>query len=185
MGKIYTKKGDKGMTTLAGGKSVWKNNSRVEAYGTIDEVIAWIGYLRDLVPELSDQELLLTIQDRLMVCASRLACYEQEQLERMPLLHDEDITFLEKHIDRMELLLNPLQSFILPGGHPLASASHIARSVCRRAERKTIALALEEEKNTEDIIIRYLNRLSDFLFVFARYLLFTCGGKETLWKPDL
>lgn len=185
MGKIYTKKGDKGLTSLAGGKKVWKNNTRVEAYGTIDELISWIGFLYDQVPQPADQSLLLKVQDRLMACASRLACDEKELLNRMPLLDDKDILFLEQEIDRMESSLEPLQSFILPGGHPLASTCHIVRNVCRRAERRVIALAQEENEEVEEIIIRYLNRLADFLFVFARYLLYTCGGKETIWKPGL
>lgn len=185
MGKIYTKKGDKGLTSLVGGKKVWKNSVRVEAYGTVDELISWIGFLYDQVPQPSDQNLLIKIQDRLMTCASRLACDENELLTRMPVIAEKDILFLEKEIDRMESSLAPLQFFILPGGHPLASACHIVRNVCRRAERRVIALAQEENEKVENIIIRYLNRLADFLFVFARYLLYTCGGKETLWKHKL
>jgi len=185
MGKIYTKKGDKGLTSLVGGKKVWKSNVRVEAYGTVDELISWIGFLHDQVPLPNDQTLLLKVQDRLMACASRLACDEKELLVRMPRVDESDILFLEQEIDRMESSLEPLQSFILPGGHPLASTCHIVRNVCRRAERRVIALAQEGNEEVEDVIIRYLNRLADFLFVFARYLLYTCGGKETLWKPEL
>jgi len=185
MGKIYTRKGDKGLTSLAGGKKVWKNNIRVEAYGTIDELISWIGFLHDQVPKTSEQSLLLKIQDHLMTCASRLACDEKELLTHMPVLDEQDILFLEQEIDRMECSLEPLQSFILPSGHPLASTCHIVRNVCRRAERRVISLAQDENEEVEEIIIRYLNRLADFLFVFARYILYTCGGKEILWKPNL
>lgn len=179
--KIYTKTGDKGTTSLVGGSRVSKDHPRVEAYGTIDELIAWIGYVRDQVQGEEDAGLLLDIQRQLMTCASHIACDDESFRTKLPELSLKIVTVLEQAIDRMEKDLTPLSSFVLPGGLPVASCCHIARNVCRRAERQLIRMRVETRN--EELVLMYLNRLSDFLFVFSRYLLTKNGRDENLWKP--
>lgn len=181
--KIYTKTGDAGKTSLIGGKRVSKADLRIEAYGTLDELIAWCGLLRDTLTENYYRDFFIKIQDRLMVAASLLAADCEGCEKDLPQLRPDDSKILEKEIDRMEKKLPPLKSFVLPGGHPTVSHCHITRTICRRAERKIISLSENYPVNT-DIII-FLNRLSDFLFVFARLLSRDLGAEEIPWKPDL
>jgi cob(I)alamin adenosyltransferase len=181
--KIYTKTGDKGTTSLIGGKRVPKDHPRIEAYGTVDELISWTGLIRDLLSLENDRNLFLEIQDRLMTAASLLALDEDASPVHLPELIEDDIRTLEKAIDGMEIELLPLKSFILPGGHPVSSYCHIARSVCRRAERQCLSLSAKEQ--VHELVIKYLNRLADFLFVFARKTLKDNQGTEVLWKPKL
>jgi cob(I)alamin adenosyltransferase len=182
--KIYTKTGDKGTTSLIGGKRVAKFHPRIEAYGTVDELISLIGLVRDQDIALEHRNLLTRIQDRLMVCASHLAVDSSVAPQKpLPCLLETDISVLEEMIDLMEGSLPALSSFILPGGSASSSCCHVARSVCRRAERAVVHLSQSEE--VPEIIIRYLNRLADFLFVLSRRLLIDSGGKDILWKTDL
>lgn len=178
--KIYTRKGDKGETSLIGGRRVPKFSLRVECYGTVDELNSVIGMVRDLSECFQYQETLLEIQDRLFTVESLLASDSSESAVTLPQLYEMDVLFLESEIDRMNEGLPVLSSFVLPGGHIAVSWSHIARTVCRRAERHIIRLAAEE--NVDDIIIKYINRLSDFLFVLARRLSYNMKVDENLWK---
>ena len=181
--KIYTKTGDTGKTSLIGGKRVLKSDLRIEAYGTVDELIAWCGLLRDLLPDEHYTTILLRIQDRLMVVASHLAVEGEEFEKNLPGIYENDVLDLEKEIDKMEKVLPPLHAFVLPGGHPTVSHCHIARTICRRAERKTILLA--ENAPVDPLAIKYLNRLSDFLFVFSRLISRNLQLDEIHWKPEL
>ncbi len=179
--KIYTKTGDKGETSLIGGKRVPKYHSRIEAYGTIDELNSFIGHLRDQLNDEKLREVLLEIQDRLFTAESILATEPKTEVARkLPKLFEEDVLHLESEIDRMNESLQPLSSFLLPGGHPLVSLSHVCRTICRRAERICIRLATETA--VDDIVIRYLNRLSDYLFVLARYVAFLYNVPDLPWK---
>jgi len=181
--KIYTRTGDKGYTTLVGGKPVPKTHIRIEAYGTLDELISHIGMIRDMYENHVTRGQLVFIQDRLMNCASILASDCDDCGVTIPELAESDITYLENAIDEMEELLPPLKSFVLPGGHVISSQCHIARTVCRRAERQI--LRLSGELFVPDTVIKFINRLSDFLFVLARKVLQDFRQKETLWKPGL
>jgi cob(I)alamin adenosyltransferase len=181
--KIYTRGGDKGSTALIGGRRVPKNHPQIEAYGTVDELMAFVALLRDSYNDPYYKDLLLWILDRLMTAASRLAVDDPSMLDSLPALSLSDVERLEKEIDRMEAQLPQLQSFILPGGHPASSVCHIARTVCRRAERRS--LELEENLPSAETIIPFLNRLSDFLFVLSRFIIKDLGGKEIVWKPLL
>jgi len=178
--KIYTKTGDKGQTSLIGGTRVPKNHIRIEAYGTIDELNSWIGLLRDTVEEEDVMETLAEIQDRLFTIGSHLATDPEKSHMKLPELKNEDVTLLETEIDLMNEMLTPMKSFILPGGHPVVSHIHIARCICRRAERCVIHLT--EFSPVEEIIIQYLNRLSDYLFVLARKIADDLGAEEIPWK---
>lgn len=181
--KIYTKTGDKGTTSLIGGKRVPKHNQRIEAYGTIDELISHIGLLRDQPIGEPLKDVLLKVQDRLMVCAAVLATDCEDCNVKIPEIRETDITYLEQEIDRMESELEPLRSFIIPGGHPIVSYCHIARTVCRRAER--IAIKLADNAVVPDSILKYINRLSDYLFVLARKLAKDLQVNEIPWQPLL
>ena len=179
--KIYTKTGDKGTTSLIGGKRVPKFHERIEAYGTIDELISHIGLLRDLVTNKGLKENLLFVQDRLMTCATILATDCEGCNLKLPIILESDIEILEKEIDSMENQLEPLKSFILPGGHPVVSQAHICRTVCRRAER--LSLALSQDYKVDPLVLKFLNRLSDYLFVCARYISKMHNAIETPWTP--
>jgi cob(I)alamin adenosyltransferase len=181
--KIYTKTGDTGKTSLIGGRRVSKSDERIEAYGTVDELIAYLGLLRDTFPNPRYTELIIKIQDRLMVAASLLAADSEEFEQGLPKLREEDVKLLENEIDIIDEKLPALNSFILPGGHPAVSTCHICRTICRRAERKTIFLS--EHSYTDPFIIKYLNRLSDFLFVFSRLISSELQVIEIPWKPEL
>lgn len=181
--KIYTKTGDKGSTSLIGGTKVPKSDLRIEAYGTVDELNSYLGLCRDLITDEPARELLQTVQDRLFVVGAALACDpEKEPKMKIPDLQVEDVTALEKAIDKMNETLPVMKFFILPGGHPTISQLHVARCVCRRAERCCVRLELESNE-VEAIILQYLNRLSDYLFVLARYVGHTSGVAEIAWKP--
>ena len=181
--KIYTKTGDKGSTSLIGGTKVSKAHLRIEAYGTVDELNSYIGLCRDHITDGDSRAVLLETQDRLFTVGSALACDpEKETKLKIPDLHEEDITLLEKAIDKMHEVLPPMKSFILPGGLIAASHLHVARCVCRRAERQVVRLS-EESHEVEIIIQKYLNRLSDYLFVLARYVAFLEKAEEIPWKP--
>lgn len=181
--KIYTKTGDKGTTALFGGKRVSKADLRIDTYGTVDELNSWIGVIRDQQVNSSRHEELVEIQDRLFTIGSILATEPGNTKVKIPALFESDITFLEKKIDEMESTLEPMKVFVLPGGHPSVSFGHVARTVCRRAERLVIALDQQESVNT--LVIQYLNRLSDYLFVLCRKMTSDLGAKETPWKPRM
>lgn len=181
--KIYTRKGDKGKTTLAGGAPVKKTHIRIEAYGSVDELIAHIALIHDQITDAAHRALLLRIEDRLMTCAAILATECEECPFKLPEIKDSDISALEKAIDAMEKDLPRLASFILPGGHAGASQCHIARTVCRRAERQIIRLS--DELFVPEPVRKYINRLSDYLFVLSRRILHDHGGSDIPWKPEL
>lgn len=179
--KIYTKTGDTGETSLFGGKRLSKHHLRIESYGTVDELNAYIGLVRDNLEDHGIRELLKKIQDTLFTIGGILASAPGKKPDYL-LLAESDITLLEQAIDEMEATLQPLKNFILPGGHTVVSFCHLARCVCRRAERRTVGLASEEP--VEEIVIRYLNRLSDYLFVLARKIGQNLGVNEVEWKSD-
>jgi len=181
--RIYTKGGDKGTTSLIGGTRVHKSHLRIEAYGTTDELNAHIGECKDLIEDEATRKLLLEVQDRLFTIGSSLACDPiKEPRIRIPDLLESDVTNLEKEIDRIQEQLEPLRSFVLPGGHPTVSKIHIARCVCRRSERCCVRLELESLE-VEGLILVYLNRLSDYLFVLSRFISFKLGVPEIHWTP--
>lgn len=183
--KIYTKTGDKGTTSLIGGTKVSKAHLRIEAYGTVDELNSYIGLCKDLSTDKKSNALLQEVQDRLFTIGAALACDpEKETKMKIPDLKEEDITLLEKEIDMMNETLPPMKSFILPGGHITVSHIHISRCICRRAERCCVRLEAEQNE-VEPIIIKYLNRLSDYLFVLARYAGHLLNIAELPWKPRI
>jgi cob(I)alamin adenosyltransferase len=178
--KIYTKSGDAGLTGLLGGERVTKNSPRIGAYGDIDELNAAIGIALAAAPAASLLPQLTHIQHQLFSAGSELAAPQPEKFN-LPLLLEHEITRLEQWIDDMEAELPQLRNFILPGGSPAAAALHLARTICRRAERSVVALA--ESASIRPEIIIYLNRLSDYLFVASRYENQKAGTQETVWKP--
>ncbi len=177
--KIYTKGGDKGETSLLGGTRVAKSHERVEAYGNLDELNSFIGMIRDLEVAPHYRDVLIRIQECLFIAEALVARDPGIQTRELPLLDETDILLLEREIDAMNGELPPLANFILPGGHVIVSACHIARTVCRRAERSLIRLSMASP--VDDIIIRLLNRLSDYLFVLARKTGKDAGATETSW----
>ena len=185
--KVYTKTGDKGTTLLIGGTRVEKHHIKIEAYGTVDELNAYIGYLKDKIAiDYTDE--LNFIQNKLFTLASFLALDKsKEKLANgkprlsIPKITEEDTAFLERQIDKMEKKLPPMTSFILPGGHEQVSICHICRTICRRAERKTTQL--NETETQDEMLIKFLNRLSDYLFVLARKLSVDLQAKEIVWQP--
>ncbi|MCF8368420.1 MAG: cob(I)yrinic acid a,c-diamide adenosyltransferase [Bacteroidales bacterium] len=179
--KIYTRGGDKGKTSLLGGTRVPKYHIRIEAYGTLDELTSYLGLVRDLQTNSHYKDILLKIQNNLFTAESHLAADKPESIASLPVISEDDITILEQEIDAMNDVLPPLKSFILPGGHPVVSNCHIARTICRRAERLTIKLA--EVHPVDELIIKLLNRLSDYLFVLARKVSFDLNIPDTPWKP--
>ncbi len=181
--KIYTKTGDQGTTALFGGKRVSKSDLRIDTYGTIDELNSWIGVLRDLEINRTRSEELIEIQDRLFTIGSLLAVEPGNTKVKVPALALADVTFLEIKIDAMEATLEPMKVFVLPGGHPSVSFGHVTRTVCRRAER--LVIALDHEEKVEPLIIQYLNRLSDYLFVLCRAMAAELVAPETPWKPRM
>lgn len=181
--KIYTKTGDKGETSLIGGVRVPKNHSRIEAYGMIDELNSHIGLVKDSIEDQETKNMLYEIQDRLFTIGSALASDPEKSKMKIPDLYEADIEFLEKEIDMMEAELPELKNFILPGGHPFVSYCHIARCVCRRTER--LIVQLNQETEIPEIIISYMNRLSDYLFVLSRKIAQDVGAPEILWRPRM
>ncbi len=187
--KIYTKTGDKGTTALFGGTRVPKHHIRIESYGTIDELNSHLGLIRDQEINQQYKDLLIHIQDRLFTVGAILATDPEKAIlkngkERLniPKISDEDIERLEKEMDTMNAELPPMTHFVLPGGHQTVSFCHIARCVCRRAERLTTALNDMEE--IEPSALMYLNRLSDYLFVLARKLSYDLQANEIKWIPE-
>lgn len=180
--KIYTRTGDKGQTSLLGGTRVPKDHARIEAYGTIDELNSHLGMLRDLMNG-QQQELILGIQQKLFSIGSRLASANEQEADKFKVPHvaEEDITALEHAMDTMDRELPEMRNFILPGGHVAVSQAHICRTVCRRAERLVVHIAAQEQ--LPEVIVRYLNRLSDLLFVLARWAGHTLHAPEIPWKP--
>jgi cob(I)alamin adenosyltransferase len=181
--KIYTKTGDQGMTSLFGGKRVSKADLRIDTYGTIDEVNSWIGVLRDQDVNVGRKTVLLNIQDRLFTIGSILATEPGNLKVKIPALSATDIEYLEKEIDAMDRQLEALRFFILPGGHPSVSFCHVARTVCRRAER--LVIGLHNVDPVDSLIIQYLNRLSDFLFMLSRKISSELKAEETAWHPKM
>jgi cob(I)alamin adenosyltransferase len=179
--KIYTRTGDKGMTSLLGGSRVSKNHVRIEAYGTVDELNSYVGLLRDLDTNKDRRVLYMHIQDRLFMMGASLAQESSKETKFKSDLSQKDIEELEQVMDTMTNDLPEMRNFILPGGHQLVSFAHIARCVCRRAERRVIELA-ESDIVEEDVIV-YLNRLSDYFFVLARKLSAELGVEEIKWSP--
>jgi cob(I)alamin adenosyltransferase len=183
--KIYTKTGDQGKTSLIGGTKVPKSHIRIEAYGTVDELNSFIGLVNDHLSETNTKTVLKEIQDRLFTIGSSLACDpDKEPKMRIPDLKEEDITALEQQIDAMHEVLPPMRSFIIPGGHVAVSTIHIARCVCRRAERCCVNMQ-QQELFVDQLVIKYLNRLSDYLFVLARYVGHQLQVAEIPWQPRI
>jgi cob(I)alamin adenosyltransferase len=181
--KIYTKTGDKGTTGLFGGKRVSKADLRIETYGTVDELNSWIGVLRDQEVNSKREDELVEIQDRLFTIGSILATEPDNTKVKIPSLSESDISFLEKKIDTMEAGLEPMKVFVLPGGHQSVSFGHVTRTVCRRAER--LVIALDTTEKIDPLVIQYLNRLSDYIFVLSRMMTKELNAREIPWKPRM
>jgi cob(I)alamin adenosyltransferase len=179
--KIYTKKGDGGDTSLLGGTRVRKDDVRIEAYGTVDELNVALGALRDHTITQPEASLLQTVQERLFTVGAALAVEDEQSKVFRPDLREEDVVVLEQAIDAMTTELPELRHFILPGGHPAVSAAHLVRVVCRRAERLVIHLAAQG--SVPSIVVPYLNRLSDWAFVYGRLLGQRAGVAEVKWEP--
>lgn len=182
--KVYTKTGDSGTTGLIGGTRVPKHHLRLEAYGTVDELNSYIGLIRSHEIEPKSKEMLLVIQNKLFLIGSRLATDESKSdlKQKLP-IEEEDILLLEKEMDRMDESLPELNNFVLPGGSMANGFCHVARTVCRRAERRANQLANEIDINP--LLLKYLNRLSDYLFVLSRKVLLDVGEDEIKWMPNL
>ncbi|MEQ9186760.1 MAG: cob(I)yrinic acid a,c-diamide adenosyltransferase [Cryomorphaceae bacterium] len=179
--KIYTKKGDKGTTGILGGTRLAKHHMRIEAYGTVDELNAFVGALRDAVDAPQHRQDLLRIQEELFTVGSQLAADPVKNKMKLPMIDEEDVLYLEQRMDDMEERLPEMRSFVLPGGHSTVSSAHLCRTVCRRAER--LCSALGENEPVNPLILRYLNRLSDYFFVLSRMLTQELGAEEIPWKP--
>jgi cob(I)alamin adenosyltransferase len=179
--KVYTKTGDNGTTSLISGKRVPKYHLRIEAYGSVDELMAFNGLLFDHVTDQQVKSTLLEIQERLMTCATILAADTDEIEIKLPKIEEEDIALIETTIDHMEEELPKLLQFILPGGHPTVSFCHVARTICRRCER--LALKVHHEEASCELVVKYLNRLSDYYFVLSRKLGKDLKIDEIPWNP--
>lgn len=179
--RIYTKTGDKGETALFGGRRVPKSDLRVDAYGTVDELNSFVGLLRDSTENQHVREILAQTQHRLFTLGAHLAS-DPAKHPPTPDLLPADITLLEQEMDAMDQELPPLKHFILPGGHTTVSVCHLCRTVCRRTERLTVALQRSGEP-VDALALQYLNRLSDYFFMLARYLAKELGAEEVAWKP--
>ncbi|GAB2559905.1 cob(I)yrinic acid a,c-diamide adenosyltransferase [Spirosoma aerophilum] len=180
--KIYTKTGDKGQTALIGGRRVSKSDLRIDAYGTVDELNSWIGLVRDQPVNLERRDLLKEIQDRLFTIGSELATDPEKAPQRaMPAIIPDDVSLLEQAMDTMDAELPELRAFVLPGGHESVSFCHLARTVCRRAER--LIITLNDESVVDELVIQYINRLSDYLFVLSRKMAQELNAEEVAWKP--
>jgi cob(I)alamin adenosyltransferase len=183
--KIYTKTGDLGKTSLIGGTKVPKSHLRIETYGTVDELNSYIGLVGDQITDVQSKTILKEIQDRLFTVGSSLACDpDKEPLMKIPDLKETDIELLEHEIDRMNEVLPPMKFFILPGGHVAVSTTHVARCICRRAERLCVNMQ-EHELFVDPLVIKYINRLSDYLFILSRYIAHLLQVEEVAWKPRI
>lgn len=180
--KLYTKGGDTGMTSLLGGARVKKYNPRIEAYGTVDELNSQIGVIRSSEIAESDKKFLIDIQNALFTMGSKLAMEPGNDKVKIPELQDSDVTALEIEIDKIDAILPPMRNFVLPGGNMAVAHSHVARCVCRRAERSVLSLSENEE--VAPIIIMYLNRLSDYLFILSRKISHETEAEEIPWNPN-
>lgn len=181
--KIYTKTGDKGMTSLVGGKRVPKNSARLESYGTIDELNSYLGMIRSFPIDPVITEELVEIQSRLFDIGGNLATDPEDLNVKIRLgVKEQDIELLEKAIDRMDAEVPPMKFFVLPGGDQVVSFCHIARTVCRRAERRILDLSTEAE--VDELVLKYVNRLSDYLFILSRKLTNDLGMEEMKWVPE-
>lgn len=181
--KIYTKTGDKGQTTLIGGTKVPKSHIRIEAYGTVDELNSFIGLVGDHLVHRDSKTRLKEIQDRLFTIGSSLACDPGKETKmKIPDLKEDDVQLLENEIDKMNEALPVMKTFLLPGGHVSVSTIHIARCVCRRAERCCVNMQ-QQDLFIEPLVIKYLNRLSDYLFILARFISQQLKVEEIPWKP--
>lgn len=190
--KIYTKTGDKGQTALIGGRRVSKADLRIDAYGTVDELNSWIGLLRDQPVNVSRKELLKEIQDRLFTVGAELATDPDRHAgatgppaktprRPVPVIVAEDVLLLEQAMDLMDTELPELRAFVLPGGHQSVSFCHLARTVCRRAER--LVIALNDQAPVDEHVLQYLNRLSDYLFMLSRKMAKELTAEEVVWTP--
>ncbi len=183
--KIYTKTGDKGSTSLIGGVRVPKSHIRIEAYGTVDELNSYLGMVNDMAGDEKLSGWIREIQDRLFTVGSVLATTPDKEVKmKLPDVHEEDVTWLEQRIDEMNESLPEMRSFIIPGGNLASSTCHVARCVCRRAERICVGM-MEHREPIPDLIVRYLNRLSDFLFVLARYIAHINGAQDLPWRARI
>ena len=188
LNKIYTRSGDSGKTRLIGGEERWKDDDRVEAYGTVDELNAQIGLCRELIKETENKQFglliktLKSIQNELYNLGTQLAVVSGGDTDNLPKLSEDAILKLESEIDTSNESLLELKSFVLPGGSVINAQFHIARNVCRRGERRVVCLSKKENVDSENI--RYLNRLSDALFVWSRWVSNIIGDEENLWEPD-
>ena len=178
--KIYTKKGDQGQTSLLGGARVPKHHLRICSYGTVDELNSYIGLIKDREIQKGHKDVLLKIQNDLFVIGSILASDPGKSKVKIPEITENDTELLENEIDKHFSVLPEMRSFILPGGHETVSHIHVARCVCRRAEREVAQLA--EESPVPPIVVQFLNRLSDYLFILARKVAVELGAKEVPWK---
>jgi len=182
--KVYTKTGDSGTTGLIGGTRVPKHHLRLEAYGTVDELNSYIGLIRSHEIETKSKETLLIVQNKLFLIGSRLATDDtKSDLKEKLIIAEDDILLLENEMDRMDESLPELNNFVLPGGDPLNAYCHIARTVCRRAERRANQLATEVDVNP--LLLKYINRLSDYLFILSRKVLIDMGKAEIKWELNL
>lgn len=181
--KVYTKKGDKGKTGLIGGTRVPKHSLRIDAYGTVDELNSYLGLLRDRALDEKFTAEIIYIQDRLFTMGSWLALDPEKGKMELPELYAADIERLEQGIDEMESKIEPMKFFVLPGGHETVSFCHITRCVCRRAER--LVSELSETTDLNPLILAYLNRLSDYLFVYGRFVTAALEVPEIPWKPRM
>jgi cob(I)alamin adenosyltransferase len=180
--RVYTRTGDTGETSLSGGTRVQKDHPRLEAYGTVDELNSHIGLLQCTIPDIGEKNRLTRIQNRIFIVSSNLAVDSEGLLMKLPAILHEDITELENAMDMLLDQIPPLSNFVLPAGHQLVASCHIARTVCRRAERRIIALS--REVAIDPILISYINRLSDYLFVLARKTAYDLGVGEVIWTSD-
>jgi cob(I)alamin adenosyltransferase len=181
--KIYTKTGDKGKTSLIGGTRVLKSHDRIEVYGTVDELNSYIGLVRDQEVNAARRDFLKEVQDRLFTIGASLAADPDKATQKLPDLLESDVKLLEDAMDEMDAVLPELRYFVLPGGHQSVSFCHVARCVCRRAER--LAIGLSQESFVAELVIVYLNRLSDYLFVLSRKMTHELGSEEIPWKPRI
>lgn len=180
--KIYTRTGDAGQTSLIGGRRVSKADLRIDSYGTVDELNSWVGLLRDQPVNANRRVLLKEIQDRLFTAGAELATDpDKAPRQAMPAIIESDIIRLENAMDDMDEALPELRKFVLPGGHQSVSFAHLARTVCRRAER--LAINLNEHSSVDPLVIKYLNRLSDYLFVLSRKMALELDAEEVSWEP--
>jgi cob(I)alamin adenosyltransferase len=182
--KIYTRTGDAGQTSLIGGRRVSKADLRIDSYGTVDELNSWIGLLRDQPVNTNRRALLKEVQDRLFTVGAELATDpDKAPRKAMPAIIEADVTRLEQEMDSMDTDLPELRQFVLPGGHASVSYAHLARTVCRRAERLTIAL--NDSSPVDPLVLTYLNRLSDYLFVLSRKMAQELDAEEVAWEPRI